>query len=165
MSGGRAHAAWAHGVRGARARQVADNFTLCQQGAYVCRVSASMLPGVVGASKQPGVPASPPVSLQEIFALEMRHTRDSVGSAILDLHCLRPALVLRQVRFCSASALLLLCVCSASALLLRLLELHATKGARQRALTVRLFCAHVGRPESGSGVGARVLDGLDAGAR
>lgn len=118
------HAAWVHGVYGARAHQVADSLTLCQQGAYVCRVNASMLPGVVGASKQPGAAAPPPVSLQEIFGLEMGHNWDSVGSAVLDLHSLRPALVLRQVRFC-----LLLC----------LLQLPVSKGARQRALTVRYF--------------------------
>ncbi len=98
------HAAWAHGMLGARAQQVADTLTLCQQGAYLCRVNASMLPGVVGASKQAGPAAPPPVSLQEIFGLETRHTRESVPSAVLDLHCLRPALVLRQVHLCFASA-------------------------------------------------------------
>lgn len=99
----------------ATAQQAAVSFTLCQNGAFLCRVNASALPhrhaglhkhararGAAGGS------AGLAVSLEDIFRVEEGTTWNTAGGAVLNLHCLRPALVLRQQVCCSASVRVLL---------------------------------------------------------
>lgn len=96
----------------ATAQHAAVSFTLCQNGAYVCRVDASALP-----YRHTGSPkhacAGGAVSLQDIFCVEQGQTWNTGGGAVLNLHSLRPALVLRQqvsevclLRFCASVRLL-----------------------------------------------------------
>jgi hypothetical protein len=79
----------------ATAQQAAVSFTLCQNGAYVCRVDASALP-----HRHTGSPkharAGGAVSLEDIFRVEKGKTWNTGGGAVLNLNSLRPALVLRQ---------------------------------------------------------------------
>ena len=79
----------------ATAQQAAVSFTLCQNGAYMCRVDASALPHRHTGSPKRAL-AGGAVSLEDIFRVEKGKTWNTGGGAVLNLNSLRPALVLRQ---------------------------------------------------------------------